>query len=256
MSETLTLSLTPEMQEAMRRRGMVVRTLTVVDSRRISPNMQRVTVTQAGEGAFEPKPGQDLVLMLPDGEGGLGRRHYTVRRYDAASGRIDIDVVLHGDQPGPRWARGAKAGDTALAFGPRGHVHLRPDADWRLFVGDETCLPGILAMIEALPAGARATAWIEIEHDGDRQPVETEGDVEVEWLVRNTHAEPMSPRLIDKVEAFVPPPGLGHIYLIGETSTVQHQRRSLIARGFPAAQIFAEGYWRPGRLGGHDHVRD
>jgi NADPH-dependent ferric siderophore reductase len=33
-------------------------------------------------------------------------------------------------------------------------------------------------------------------------------------------------------------------------------RRELIARGFPKQQISAEGYWRPGRVGGHDHVDD
>ena len=32
------------------------------------------------------------------------------------------------------------------------------------------------------------------------------------------------------------------------------QRQGLIARGLPKTQIAAEGYWRPGRVGGHDHV--
>lgn len=257
MSEAVLLRPSPEMVDAMRRRGMVERVLTVVSSTRVTPNMQRVVVTQEGEGDFAPKPGQDLVMMLPDNEGGLGRRHYTVRRYDAATGRIDIDIVLHGEtNPGPRWALGAKAGDRVTAFGPRGHVYLRPDADWRAFFGDETCLPGILAMIEALPEGAPATAYIEIEAEADAQTVETLGDVKVEWLVRGGPAQPMSALLNAEVEAFQPPAGKGHVYIIGETSAVQHQRRGLIARGFPADQILAEGYWRPGRLGGHDHVRD
>jgi NADPH-dependent ferric siderophore reductase len=257
MSETIQPRLSAEMIDALRRRGMVERTLTVVGSHRLTPNMQRVTVTQSGEGDFAPKPGQDLVILLPDNDGGLGRRHYTVRRHDARTGEIDIDIVLHGaENPGPRWAIAAKAGDRCIAYGPRGHVYLRPDADWRLFIGDETCLPAILAMIEALPDGAKATAYIEIEHDADRQPVETDGDVAVEWLVRNGPAEPMSPLLLAKIDSFDPPAGFGHVYLIGETSTVQTQRRALIAKGFPAQQILAEGYWRPGRLGGHDHVRD
>lgn len=34
------------------------------------------------------------------------------------------------------------------------------------------------------------------------------------------------------------------------------QRRHLIARGLTRAQISPEGYWRPGRVGGHDHVED
>ena len=32
------------------------------------------------------------------------------------------------------------------------------------------------------------------------------------------------------------------------------QRHYLLASGFDKAQVTAEGYWRPGRVGGHDHV--
>ena len=27
-------------------------------------------------------------------------------------------------------------------------------------------------------------------------------------------------------------------------------------RGFDKSQIWSEGYWRPGRIGGHDHIDD
>jgi hypothetical protein len=29
-----------------------------------------------------------------------------------------------------------------------------------------------------------------------------------------------------------------------------------LAHGMTREQIYAEGYWRPGRVGGHDHVED
>ena len=50
------------------------------------------------------------------------------------------------------------------------------------------------------------------------------------------------------------PPGVGQACINGETSTVRAQRQGLIARGFAKDQIAAEGYWLPGRLGGHDHI--
>ncbi len=34
------------------------------------------------------------------------------------------------------------------------------------------------------------------------------------------------------------------------------QRHHLIGRGFTRDRISSEGYWRPGRIGGHDHVED
>ena len=42
--------------------------------------------------------------------------------------------------------------------------------------------------------------------------------------------------------------------MLGETSTIRRQRHDLIARGMGKEQIFGEGYWRPGRVGGHDHL--
>jgi hypothetical protein len=37
---------------------------------------------------------------------------------------------------------------------------------------------------------------------------------------------------------------------------VRAQRQGLLARGLTKDRIAAEGYWRPGRVGGHDHVNE
>ena len=68
-----------------------------------------------------------------------------------------MDVSLHGAGPGTVVEGAATAGDRIDAIGPRGKITLRPNADWHLFVVDETGLPGALAMVEALPAGPRAS---------------------------------------------------------------------------------------------------
>lgn len=248
----------PDIRELMRRRGLKEWNLKVVETIELTPRMRRVVLTSDDLDGFEPKGGQDVVLMLPDAQGALGRRHYTVRRYDPARRLIDIDVVMHGDStPATRWALGSIPGDEVLAFGPRGRNTLHEGADWRVFIGDETAIPGFFGMIEALPRGARARAMIEIQSDADRQAVDSDGEVEIEWLSRGgAPARPGSAGLIEAVAAFEPPAGVGHVYLLGETSTVRAQRQELVRRGFPKDRIFAEGYWRPGRVGGHDHVDD
>ena len=262
MAETQTTPPAPppgvDMRELMRRRGLKEWLFKVVETSEVTPRMRRVTVTADDLEGFEPRGGQDVVLMLPDADGSLGRRHYTVRSYDPDAQRVDFDVVMHGDStPATRWALGSLPGDEVLAFGPRGRNVLNDGADWRLFVGDETAIPGFFGMIEALPPGARARAVIEIQTDADRQPVLSHGEVEIEWLSRDgRHARPSSPQLIEVIKSFEPPAGVGHVYLLGETSTVRAQRQALVAKGFPKANIFAEGYWRPGRVGGHDHVDD
>ena len=242
----------------MKRRGLKDWTLTVTGASQVTPRMRRVSLTSDALQDFDPQPGQDMVLMLPDGSGGLGRRHYTVRQFDKAAARIDIDVVLHGDStPGTRWALGAGAGEEVLAFGPRGRTVIHPGADWRLFVGDETCIPPIFAMLETLPAGARAHVIIEIAADEDRQDLASAADVTIDWISRGgAHAEPMSAALIERLAAWPLPAGHGHVYVLGETSTIRRQRHDLLARGLGKDQIFGEGYWRPGRLGGHDHLEE
>ena len=229
--------------------------LTVVATHDVTPRMRRVSLVGEDMSAFAYRPGQDLVLALPQ-PGEAARRHYTIRAFDPVEQRLEIDVVMHGDNPGPAWARNARIGDTLEAVGPRGRTSLNAAADWHLFVGDETALPGIFAMAETLPAKARAWAILEIQDAGEEQPLEGAAQIQVRWLHRGGPIKPHSQALIDAVAAFEIPEGVGQLYLLGETSTVRAQRQGLIARGFSKMQITAEGYWRPGRVGGHDHVFD
>jgi NADPH-dependent ferric siderophore reductase len=228
--------------------------LTVVAAHDVTPRMRRVSLVGDALGAFSYRPGQDLVLNLPTPNGGTVRRHYTIRSYDAAEQRLEIDFVLHGASPATNWARNAKLGDAIVAEGPRGRTVVSGEADWRLFTGDETALPGIAAMIEALPAGERAIAFVEVASRADEQPIETAADLSLTWLHRNAPAHAPSLGLIEALTVFDLPAGVGQACVIGETSTVRAQRQGLIARGLGKSQIAAEGYWRPGRVGGHDHI--
>lgn len=230
--------------------------LEVVETSQVTPHMRRVTFT-GDLRDLDYRPGQDMALMIPLPDGETGRRHYTIRSLDRAANRLAIDFVLHDHgSPAEAWALAAKPGDVLEARGPRGGTFLRPDADWHLMVGDETCLPGILGMLEALPPGAKAYAFVEIPEAADEQTVVSRGDVALTWLHRKGPAVPGSPALIAALADFAFPEGQGQAYVIGETSTVRAQRQGLIARGFDKARIAAEGYWRPGRQGGHDHIFD
>ena len=237
------------------RRGPLTRwPLTVVGAQDLTPRMRRVSLVGDTLEAFEYRPGQDLVLNLPDGAGGQVRRHYTIRRFDAAETRLEIDFVLHGRSPATDWARRAAIGDQIVAEGPRGRTTVRGPADWRLFAGDETALPGIAAMIESLPASETAIAFIEVADAAEEQLIETAATVEVRWLHRAGPPQAPSLGLLQALTTFQLPPGAGQACIIGETSTVRAQRQGLIARGFPKDCIAAEGYWRPGRVGSHDHI--
>ena len=87
-------------------------------------------------------------------------------------------------------------------------------------------------------------------------PLPTAAALAAEWVHRNGTAPGPNTLVLDRLSAFALPQGRGHAYLVGETSNVGAQRHHLIARGFGRDQIASEGYWRPGRIGGHDHVDD
>jgi NADPH-dependent ferric siderophore reductase len=234
------------------RKGRRAWPLTVAEKTAVTPRMTRIRFAGTDIAELEWKRGQDFVLEIPDGPG-IARRHYTIRNFDAKAQTLDIDFVLHGDSPAGRWLAKAEAGAPLTAVGPRGHTYLR-EADWHLFIGDETGIPGIFAMLEGLPAGARAQAIIEVGNDEDRVALHCAAHVVLEWVSRDGAAAGPGKRLYDKVERFAFPAGPGQAYVIGETSNVRAIRHRLIERGLAKTQIVAEGYWRPGRVGGHDHV--
>jgi NADPH-dependent ferric siderophore reductase len=240
------------------RRGFAMRpplrawSLTVAGADNITPRMRRVRFTAPDLAEMNWRPGQDLVLALPQPNSAIARRHYTIRSIDG--GELAIDFVLHGESPATAWARSARAGETIEAQGPRGRTSVRADAAHHYFVGDETCLPGIFAMVESLPAAARGAILIEIGDDADKQEIAAPTGISLRWISRGGARPGPSALLLGELKALTPDPAGAHAYIIGETSNVRAQRHYLVERGFAREQITAEGYWRPGRIGGHDHV--
>jgi NADPH-dependent ferric siderophore reductase len=231
-------------------------TMTVIDAFNVTPMMRRLLLSTETIEEFSYRPGQDIVFLLPLENGETGRRHYTIRNLDRETGRIAVDIVMHGDTPGPNFARNAKAGDQVTVRGPRGRVIYNPQAAWHVMTGDETCIPGILHILEEMPDQARAFAFIEVQDESWIQPFASRANAVVEWIDRKGQAAGPSSIMLDRLAAFALPDGVGQALIIGETSNVRAQRHHLVARGLAKEQIASEGYWRPDRTGGHDHVDD
>ena len=232
------------------RKGRRVWPLTVTAKKQIAPRMVRVEFSGPDLDELIWTRGQDVVLEIPAADG-IARRHYTIRSHDPETRTLAIDFVLHGEGASGTSLEALKPGDFVNAVGPRGHTYLRP-ADWHLFTGDETCIPGIFAMLESLPHAAQGFAFIEVDSEADIVPLQTHA--KITWLFRNGAKAGPNRLFYDAVEKFDFPDGSGFAYIIGETSNVRSLRHRLLDRGFPRDRIAAEGYWRPGRVGGHDHV--
>lgn len=175
-------------------------------------------------------------------------RTYTLRAIDLEHGRITIDFVLHGDSgvAGP-WAASARVGDTLHVMGPGGAYAPDPGAPWHLLAGDEAALPAIQAALEAMPAGARVHAYVEVDGPADEQPVVSEADVTLTWLHRNGAAPGSTTLIADAVRAHEWPPGSPQVFIHGEAGLLKQLRSYLLTeREVPRERLSLSGYWRCG----------
>jgi NADPH-dependent ferric siderophore reductase len=219
--------------------------LEVVGSLPLSPGMQRLVLTAPELAGLQYQPGQDMMFMVAvDGDRPV-RRRYTIRALDRDRRLLTIDVVRHAGGPGERWVAGARPGDKIEGIGPRGKIFLDPDADWHLFIGDDSALPAYLAMAAAVPADARALVILEVPGPDAEQ--DAPADAEVTWLHRDGRPAGDPAALVEAAGAVALPPGRGHAYLAGEASVVLRLREALAARGLAPGQISPKAYWGRGR---------
>ncbi|RPF28354.1 siderophore-interacting protein [Georgenia muralis] len=141
-------------------------------------------------------------------------RTYTVRYVRPVAREIDVDMVRHDDAPGPvgpaaRWLAGVRVGDEAVVVGP--DVRSRTSAtgiDWApgsaadlLLAGDETAAPAICSILESLPAGRRARAFVEVPTAADVLDVTVPPGTHITWLGRE--GRPHGDLLVPAVQQWV-----------------------------------------------------
>jgi NADPH-dependent ferric siderophore reductase len=226
--------------------------LEITGSRLLTPHMQRLELTAPELDGFTYAPGQDVMLLVAAEGNRPVRRRYTIRHLDQARRQLTLDVVLHGDGPGERWIRAARPGDRIEGIGPRGKITTSPAADWHLFIGDESALPAIFAMTEALPGDSDATVVVEVRDPADEQELSAPARTRVTWLHRLSGPAGEPAALAAEAAEVELPAGSGHAYLLGEAKVVLALRDILAGRGLPQDQMSPKAYWGRGRAnGGH-----
>lgn len=212
-------------------------------------------------------------------------RTYTIRAVRQQLGEIDIDFALHGDVgPASAWALAASIGDELVVVGPDARsadaavgIEWHPGAATTLLLaGDETAVPAISAILEALPADAVGAAILEVPDDADFLPLAGPKGVEVHWHARRerscgellevavrawtcAHLD-RSSRPSDELaeidvdsellwEAPAEAAGRGlYAWFAGEAGVIKALRRFLVTeRGVDRRQVAFMGYWRHGK---------
>lgn len=223
--------------------------LTVVGTESLTPRMRRIALRGEGVGSMAYAAGQDLMFRIPTVPGAVGHRRYTIRMLERDRDIVSVDALIHGEGAGSRWMETAAPGDEVEAIGPRGAIRLDAAAPWHCFLGDDSAVPATLAMIEALPAGAHATAFLEVDDDNRDQAfvAPPAASVDLAWLDRGGAAPGHATVLVDELARLELPPGPGHAYLAGEAKTVRALRAALLGRGLAADRISFKAYWTLGK---------
>jgi NADPH-dependent ferric siderophore reductase len=223
----------------------------------ITPRMRRVTLHGPDLTGFislgtddhvkllfattpEEQAALDTFMPGPNGQGPKpAMRDYTPRRYDAASGELDIDFVLHGDGPAATWAAQAQPGQFLHIAGPRGSMIVPDMFDSYLLIGDETALPAIARRLEELAANRRALVVVEIENNAERQALESKAQVEVIWVLRGEQD------LLEATRQLTLPEGDLYAWVATESALSRKVRRILLDElKLDEAAVKAAGYWR------------
>lgn len=198
-----------------------------------------------------PTVGSDGLIQWPDPATRPDFRKYTVRSVDVAAGTMDLDFVIHADAgPGSNLAQSAKPGDRIGIAGPGGGGLA--DADWYLFAGDETALPAIARMLEALPDEAKGLAFIEVADEGEIQPLRHPAGLAVNWLLRGVAPAGRANLLLPAVEGAEFPSEGERVYVwagceFDDFRAIRKHVRN--ERGLQKHEHLVVSYWRRGLEG-------
>ncbi len=242
---------------------------------KIAPRLVSVLVTgDELDGFAEAAPTSHLKLFLPPAgaeqlllpeqgpDGGQVWNHdeslrpvvrtYTPRRYDAATKTLEIQVVLHGEGPASEWAQQVKVGDEVGVGGPGGRFVLDEEAEHWWIAADESALPAVGTLLDALPVTATAQVHVEVEDSDDEIKLPSVATVSLTWHHRDgsgdfgaaLQAAAGSAEFEDGTK----------IWVACESGTMRDIRRHLTRqRGIPLSQLITRGYWRRGESNYPDH---
>ncbi|MFC7619823.1 siderophore-interacting protein [Microlunatus sp. GCM10028923] len=258
-------------QHRIQTHPIILRRVEVARAVDVTPRLRRVTLTGDQLGAFSRdglslpafhSPGFDdhvKLIFAADGDldAALPRqladgiewgpapnrqgRDYTPRRFDPATGELDLDFVLHGDGPAASWATAARPGDALWFAGPKSSTVLPDDLDWILLAGDETALPAIGRFLDERPLDVPAHVVVVITHPAAELPLALRPGDTLHW-VRARHAD--GPDLEQAIRELDWWPGTGYAWCAGESRALLPIRRHLTReRGLPKSHLDVTGYW-------------
>lgn len=228
----------------------------VVSVERISPSYTRVEIAGPDLARFATGGLHFRLLFGPEGAawpvmdaagatdwpGGMTAWHrpvYTTRSIatDGAAARIAFDVFRHDGGRVTEWCDRVRPGAEMAITGPGGSG-LPDPAGWHGLVGDETAMPVMARILEAMPRDARGQAVLFIPDEADRQQIPHPTGVELRWVLRGGAESPL-----DALKSLQIPDRGRRVFFAAEKSEAQAARTLLPDAGLVKGEFMAAGYW-------------
>ena len=254
----------------IRREPPTFRRVAVAGVTPLTPRLVRVTVggpeldglvieqPAASVRLLLPAPGSELVMptwhgnefLLTDGSRPTIRT-LTPLRLDSTTQELDLEIVLHEGGTASAWAKAARPGEKAAISGPGRGYPIDADATGFVLGGDESAIPAIGQLLEALPADKPVHVIVEVADPAARLELPKHPAATVDWYDLPAGAPP-GDTLVEAITSTDLAPGT-RIWAAGEAAAMQRIRRHLLdERNLPRSETWIRGYWKSGRAGDSD----
>lgn len=237
--------------------GKYAMAATITAAEPVNPAMRRIRLETDQPIAFAYTPGQHVRIELKDplSVSGILRPGDTLRTYtiwELAPDRKAIELRVHlygGDGIGLAWARAAEPGDRVTFWWPQGDFFTR-EADFHVFIGEETAAAAFGPMIKGLGGSAEVHGVLESEAPEHDLPMP--GNPPLHRVHRHGAPAVASKTLLAAVAGLDLPGNTGAVYVAGEAKTCQMVRDFLVReRNWPRRSIKVKPFWAPGKRGLH-----
>lgn len=240
-----------------------VRVAEVVESIRLTPNMQRIILSGDELLGFPPnRDGANFKIMVPkpnqnreefsvevnNPSGSRTVRTYTISKYDEKSNQLIVDFALHdGSAPAGDWAKTAKIGSF---LGVTNGGAKKVNEFWgsrHVIAADMTALPAIEALLREMPKDSKGDAFFEVTHPKDKRDMGAPIGFNITWLV---HADPHVPSTaqVDNIRRLNPDPNT-QVTAAGEHSVIAALKDYFfVERNFDPAKHYLSPYWKIGLI--------
>ena len=167
---------------------------------------------------------------------------------DPGALELDVEIVIHSGGLASKWAEAAGGGEPAAVSGPGRGYTVDPDAPAFVLAGDETAIPAVSQLLEAIPAETPVQVYIEVAHPDARLALPDHPGAIVAWCDLPPAASPGQALVVAVGGANIGADT--RVWAAGEAAAVQRIRRHLFEdRGLPRLHAWVRGYWKHGRSG-------